>query len=856
MRKVTDFKLKICNFEGMKMKKVLVGASLLFSIQLGRAESPVMSYSNPDGALSGRNIALWQSHGRYYDAAEDRWKWQRCRLFGTVEDIYTRSYVVPYLVPMLENAGAYVMLPRERDANPNEVVIDAPVEHNGKQRWHDSKTPGFAAVEGVLTDSVNPFELGTARCVKTVKEANIASTATWRGEIPETGEYAVYISYPKLDNAITDAQYIVHTAIGDKVFTVNQQMSAGTWVYLGTFPFEATKHSESLVSLSNISNQSGEVGADAVRLGGGMGNVARNGQVSGMPRWAEASRYWLQYAGMPDSIYANQEGDYRDDIFARPQWVNYMRHELKVPIDMVMAFHSDAGALGGDSIVGTLGIYYTERKRGKFTDGRSKMLNEKLAKSIVNSVVNDIRANYDSRWEMRKMKDAKYVEARVPEVPTMLLELLSHQNLTDMRYGLDPQFKFDVSRAVYKGILRYLADQKLAKYIVQPLAPSQMSLLEVSAGRYKLSWAPTPDPLEPTAMPTRYIVEVRDGDFFKPLAEVADIELMVEIPAGKLLSYRVIAANGGGQSFPSEILAAGYVRNAKAAVTVVNGFTRVAAPEVFIADTLAGFGLSDPGVADGINLAYTGAQYDFDRTKPWVHDDQPGFGASRADMEMKPVYGNSFDYVETHGRAIMAAGFSFDSQSVKAFEQSEKRPEIVDLILGLQKETKTGVGERPAAHQTFPPELQQRLTSLADNGVAMFVSGSYVASDSKDFESIAFLQNTLGIKLRSDRGSSIGSMSEVRSIYSPSFHGGIFNYSISLGQKPYAVTSPDAIIPGALMAATIMRYDDNQSSAAIALSGVSHKAVTLGVPFEAIMHSTKRQYLMTQILNFLYDTSK
>ena len=65
--------------------------------------------------LSGRYIALWQSHGRYYEAKTERWEWQRAPLFRTVEDMYTQSYVIPFLIPMLENAGAYVMTPRERD---------------------------------------------------------------------------------------------------------------------------------------------------------------------------------------------------------------------------------------------------------------------------------------------------------------------------------------------------------------------------------------------------------------------------------------------------------------------------------------------------------------------------------------------------------------------------------------------------------------------------------------------------------------------------------------------------------------------------------------------------------------------
>ena len=46
----------------------------------------------------------------------------------------------------------------------------------------------------------------------------------------------------------------------------------------------------------------------------------------------------------------------------------------------------------------------------------------------------------------------------------MLLELLSHQNLADQSYGLDPRFRFHVSRAVYKGILKYLSYNSGSEY--------------------------------------------------------------------------------------------------------------------------------------------------------------------------------------------------------------------------------------------------------------------------------------------------------------------------------------------------------------------------------------------------------
>jgi hypothetical protein len=78
----------------------------------------------PVKGLNGRYIALWHSHGYYFDIPLDRWEWQRAKLFGSVEDISVMAYVLPYLAPMLENSGATVFLPRERDIQVNEVIVD------------------------------------------------------------------------------------------------------------------------------------------------------------------------------------------------------------------------------------------------------------------------------------------------------------------------------------------------------------------------------------------------------------------------------------------------------------------------------------------------------------------------------------------------------------------------------------------------------------------------------------------------------------------------------------------------------------------------------------------------------------
>src|SRR5690606_9927005 len=112
--------------------------------------------SNPAGSfgkgLQNNHIALWQSHGWHYEQKLGRWEWQRARIFQTVEDLYTQSYVLPFLVPMLENAGANVLFPRERDYNKTELIVDNDDrtagkstyrEDNGKERWSKTSIAGF-----------------------------------------------------------------------------------------------------------------------------------------------------------------------------------------------------------------------------------------------------------------------------------------------------------------------------------------------------------------------------------------------------------------------------------------------------------------------------------------------------------------------------------------------------------------------------------------------------------------------------------------------------------------------------------------------------------------------------------------
>lgn len=873
----------------------------------------------PTRGLYGRHIAMWQSHGWYYEQGLARWEWQRARLFQTVEDKYTQTYVVPYLIPMLENAGAIVMTPRERDANPYEVIVDNDGalaatstyrEQNGSRPWQTGRDKGFAYTKEQYKDFENPFTDGTYREAETVTKPSEAGTIAWIPDIPKTHRYAVYVAYNTQINSTDGASYTVYHKGGKTTFTVNQTMGGGTWVYLGTFMFD--KGTKGRVELTNLSKKAGQiVTADAVRFGGGMGNIARRTdgdsiatnmkstrkndrlprnacqpkidypyEVSGYPRFEEAARYWLQWAGIPDSIYSPSHGknDYTDDYKCRGIWVNYLAGGTKavpdakglgIPIDLSLAFHSDAGCVYGDSIIGTLGIYQTDAYNGKYADGTSRDANRDLCDLVLTSITNDIRTLYEPKWTRRGMWNSRYFEAWTPRVPAMLLELLSHNNFADMRYGLDPRFHFTVSRAVYKGILRFLSDEYGYDYVVQPLPVSHFAAILKEKNEVTLSWQAVTDSLEPTAKAEKYIVYTRVGDTdFDNGVVVKKNSYTCKIPADQIVSFKITAINKGGESFPSEILSVGISSAAQTKpVLVVNGFNRISAPDDFRSadDEQAGFlADQDNGVPYRNMITYVGKMKEFRRVIPWTDDDSSGFGDSYGNCEKMVIAGNTFDYPALHGAAILKAGYSFASVSRDALTAKDILNTddycALDLILGKQKQSKMGRGGvTPLRFKTFDIDMQQILTRYCQAGGRVFVSGSYVGTDlwqnsvaPANKEDQDFAQRILKYKWRDNRAALEGN---IRYVASPLTEDRLhLTYYNKPNEDSYVVESPDAIDPADACAYTAFRYTENNLSAGIVFGGNESdrwRTVVLGFPFEAVTGSTDRDVLMQKILQYL-----
>ncbi len=546
--------------------------------------------------LDGKIIALWSSHGIFYNHKQDEWKWQRATLWTTVEDLYSVEYG-RRVTEMLENAGAIVLQPRAR--------------YEGLNLRRDT---------------------------------------------------------------------------------------AGQWTMV----------------------------ADGAGLETG---------ASGFPRWAEAARYWLEYAGYPSALWDinNHKNDYKDDLQSRGLWVNYLtggsknnpsQEGLGIPVDVAIALHTDGYDSPNDTTtVGTLAIYTDHDDTGRrvFANGKTRQINRDLADYVQTQIVADIRQTYTPNWTRRQLHNANYCESRYPIVPSVLIEILSHKSMVDMRYGLDPEFRNTVARAIYKGLVRYLHSTDGRKVIIQPLPVRACAVEAERDTLLRLSWQPQNDPLEPTAIPTHYYVYTRaDGGEWQSV-KVSKPSHTFVAQRGKRYDFYIIAANGGGRSLRSEVLSA-YLspdRNAPTAL-IVNAFHHTYAPEWFADSLHAGIVPHSYAVEDGQSLAYIGEQYDWNRCNKWANDDNCGWGMCYRDHQATVTVGNTHDYPVLHGKALQAMGISYLSASSEAVCRIDSAYTFVDIIAGQERPTDST--------SVLSDTLLQALSAYLQQGGRLLLSGSRIGS--------------------------------------------------------------------------------------------------------------------------------
>lgn len=812
--------------------------------------------------LQKTHLTVWPSHGRYFDYVKNEWVWQRPSLYCTTEDLFTRSIVVPFLVPMLENAGAVVYMPCERDEGAIEIIVDNDDknvcqkgtyrEFAGQNPFDSCNVAGFCQVRKEYVPGQNPHTEGTARMALTVTDSAKASVCEWIPDIPDDGNYALYVTYPSGANNVNDATYIVRHNNVDTRIRVNQQMGGGTWVYLGTFGFSKGCSPRNSVRLTNLSSSKGIVMADAIRIGGGKGNMMRNGKTSGLPRFLEGALYYAQWAGMPYYVYNTKDGrnDYADDINVRSNALNYVAGGsayvpdttgLCVPMELCLAVHSDAGFTTDNSVFGTLGIYTSAGDEGTqhFASGVSRLSSLDLAASLQNELCRDLTKSLGLKWTQRELYNRNYSETRKPEVSSTILETLSHQNFRDMLYGHDPNFKFLISRSIYKALVRYIAFQHQRECVIQPL-PVRSFAVSCNGGEAVLSWRPQTDSLEPTALPTGYVVYTgKDGEDFDNGRFVGNGATSVSLPIDRDVVYRfkVTACNAGGESFPSETLSVLSASEEEQNILIVNGFTRLSGPDVVLTEQQQGFDIhSDIGVPYKGTSEYCGAQLGFMRSKAGLVG-PGGLGYSGQELAGRFIAGNTFDYSYIHALAIKDKKhrYSVSSCSVSALADSLVMIgdyQLVDLLFGLQRDNGLSSYKH---YKTFDAYLKAAVNDYINEGGKLLVSGAYVASDMNKADERLFTTETLCYSLDSCMVPPLSLTSDGRD----------FSIVKEWNPKFYATKSVDVLKPHGLAKPFV--FYGNGACAAVATSNV----VIMGFPLESIENRADRIHVMKKILQKL-----
>ena len=450
-----------------------------------------MSGSNrPVGALSGKAAYLNPGHG-YVWRDSNYWGLQRGFVHNNIEDFSNVDTVNQYLFAYLYNAGADVFSVRELDPNPNMVVVDNDDESTGyveQGNWFSSSLKGYKNGHAPYVNGQNPFSFGTNRLHKCVVGNPTASVA-WIPEIPSKGWYNVYVSHAAYTNRSPRSHYRVYHAGGTTECYLDQRRRRFTWIYLGTFFFEAGfKPGASKVVLFNDSSSSEHyISADAVRFGGGMGLISR-GTVgtSGKPRYEEEARYHIQYCGAPD--YDGSRHDEADGWSARPRFGRWLKQGAEAygapPQDSV--FHKFF--IQTPAAVKVWEHMFIQAPKIPGMMSYATLCTMKSCMTYITAIASTFKNHgVGKRYGSYSENNPKNVGDLMP---IFLGEWIFHDSADDMEMYHDPKFRQALARAIYQGVVKFWAKRNGTHVQLLPEPPRNFRCIQVNSHTVRLSWDP------------------------------------------------------------------------------------------------------------------------------------------------------------------------------------------------------------------------------------------------------------------------------------------------------------------------------------------------------------------------------
>ncbi|NOS69361.1 MAG: hypothetical protein HOP33_05450 [Verrucomicrobia bacterium] len=799
---------------------------LVKGFQTSALSGPIAPASGqPTGALSGRIVFTSGGHG--WAAGVSSWALGRPVLLEMNED-YGNVDQMNLFATYCFNAGAVVVPMRPIGNQTNEVVLDnddAAVTYVGG--WSDSASTIYYGSPGDV-----PYRFASLGATET-------ATVSYTPNLPAAGFYPVYTWVRHGSDRTSQLYRIRHTG-GESLVRIPHHMVGNGWVYLGTYYFNAGSNSSNgAVVISNLQptpTVGSVVIADAIRFGNGMGSVDRGFGVSSYPREDECSRYWVQASlgqGQSATLYDPDlptitDDDQNDNVGAPIRMASEMNRETEGNIykRIYISFHSNAG--GSRGVVGLWNDNANFPGTGTPNQFRlAQLTGTEVNNDLVGIGVPPLETAWFNRGSsITATQTFAFGEIRNDtlggEMDATIIEVAFHDDASDALLLRDPKARNWIARASYQAVLRYMNEFDAAPLTFLPEPPANVRVA-ASGSNMVLNWS-APVAQGGSGAATGYVVyqSTNGYGFGNPVAVGSTSFTFTNVAAGLDLFFRVAATNSGGESFPSETVAC-------------RRSTNVAATKVLLVNAFDRFDRN-------LNPRQTPTAQSF---KP------PGHNANTGTMDrVLPRVNNAFDYLVAHAQAVGAFGLPYDSCQNEAVSGGS-------VTLGSYPIVVWACGQESTTDETFSSLEQTAVTTFANNGGALFVSGSDIAWDldrasGPTAGDRTFLNNILHADLVSDANDNSGSYAAA-AVAGAVFTGKPTITFDSGTNGIYGVRTPEILTPVGTGATKAMNYGGGSSGAAIQYDGSAGggRVVYFGFPFETIISASLRTQYMAGALTFL-----
>lgn len=484
----------------------------------------------PDGqALRGKTIALSPGHGYIFYSNLNGYSTQRARISwdgcggcrGIVEDFETHEIIVRHLVPLLEGAGARVVLVRERDYGGEGVIVD-------------DADAGFRAGGGLA--SAARAEAWAGR-----EQRGTSGDATWTIRAPATGPQWLSTYFAVGADQAADATLEISGPFGLRRFQLDQRTHGRRFSPIVQLDLDAGAELQ-------VTLRTGASGAraafDALRLGAGKHST-------GNAWWSMGAEPFAELQRAPSSVLAN------GDVSIRPVYAEWFG------ADVYLSFHSNAAGQANSTAAGTSVYRYN---CGTIADHSSPppasqcddpVGSDRLQRLVQAALVEALRAEWDPNWRDRGARVANFGELRgLSAMPGVLVEIAFHDNvvlasgsnlrMTDNQSLHDPRFRRIVAKAMFRALAAFLTGTAAEP----PARVEALAARRLGSDRVEVRW-------QPVSGATRYRVELAQGQRTFGRAELTpDARLVVDGLTPDVPTFvRVSALNAAGQGLPSKVVA-------------------------------------------------------------------------------------------------------------------------------------------------------------------------------------------------------------------------------------------------------------------------------------------------------------